>query len=93
MGKPKTLCVLLSLLLTSACSWNNKPTITQKPPLAIPAPNQLSFTPVKWVVIDSMICVDTKNYESLSENMERIQGFIVIQNTILKTYRDYYESK
>lgn len=92
MGKARTLFALSFLLATSACSWNNKPEISACPqPLNLPKPPPVVMTPVTWVVEDSKICVDTKNYEALSENMEKIQGFMVMQSTVIDAYQDYYE--
>lgn len=92
MELSKTLFALSFLLLSSGCSWNEPPVIINEPVhLDLPEPSPVLMTPVKWTVGNSLICVDTRNYEALSENMEKIQGHILLLREYEKAYRDYYE--
>ena len=51
------------------------------------------FSELKAQGVDPVLFgVMDKGYIDLSENMEKVQGFIVLQKQIIEKYKEYYES-
>ena len=63
---------------------------TERPPLVLPESPEVKMRPVQWEIKNSMICLSPEQYSNLSLNTDDIKNFIIIQNKIIKIYKDYY---
>lgn len=63
----------------------------EKPTLILPKSPEVKMRPVKWEIKNSMICLSPEQYSNLSLNTDDIKNFIIIQNKIIKIYKDYYD--
>lgn len=62
----------------------------ERPPLVLPKSPEVKMRPVQWEIKNSMICLSPEQYSNLSLNTDDIKNFIIIQNKIIKIYKDYY---
>lgn len=62
----------------------------ERPPLMLPESPEVKMRPVQWEIKNSMICLSPEQYSNLSLNTDDIKNFIIIQNKIIKIYKDYY---
>lgn len=63
----------------------------EKPTLILPESPEVKMRPVQWEIKNSMICLSPEQYSNLSLNTDDIKNFIIIQNKIIKIYKDYYD--
>lgn len=62
----------------------------ERPLLVLPESPEVKMRPVQWEIKNSMICLSPEQYSNLSLNTDDIKNFIIIQNKIIKIYKDYY---
>lgn len=62
----------------------------ERPTLILPESPEVKMRPVQWEIKNSMICLSPEQYSNLSLNTDDIKNFIIIQNKIIKIYKDYY---
>ena len=88
----KTLLFLI-LLVPVCLGCSSQPQIqNEKPTLILPESPEVKMRPVKWEIKNSMICLSPEQYSNLSLNTDDIKNFIIIQNKIIKIYKDYYKN-
>lgn len=102
----KKLIVLLILVLSSGCiKRNNCPTLVEKQPLALPAPEPVDLRDVNFLVIKKnnidkilakqkdpvLFCVNGDGYKDLALNLKDLTNYILVEKDILEKYRSYYE--
>ena len=85
----KTLVLVLSLGCVFGCSTQTQ-IQNERPPLVLPESPEVKMRPVQWEIKNSMICLSPEQYSNLSLNTDDIKNFIIIQNKIIKIYKDYY---
>ena len=96
----KTLSVISLLILAlfiSGCSQkefvaSKTEFITKEPLNLTPKPVDLEEVTFKVIILDqSYFALDSKNYEKMSINVQKLENYIKEQNIILKKYKEYYE--
>ena len=86
----KTLLFLILLVpVCLGCSTQSH-IQNERPPLVLPKSPEVKMRPVQWEIKNSMICLSPEQYSNLSLNTDDIKNFIIIQNKIIKIYKDYY---
>jgi len=61
--------------------------------LNLSSPDPVKLESVDVVLHNDLICVDERSYKNLMYNAAIVQNYIILQNQILESYRDYYEKK
>lgn len=85
--------LLFLILFVPVCSGCTQTQIqTEKPTLILPESPEVKMRPVQWEIKNSMICLSPEQYSNLSLNTDDIKNFIIIQNKIIKIYKDYYDA-
>ena len=88
----KTLLFLILLVPVCLGCSSQSQIQNEKPPLVLPESPEVKMRPVKWEIKNSMICLSPEQYSNLSLNTDDIKNFIIIQNKIIKIYKDYYKN-
>lgn len=85
--------LLFLILFVPVCTGCSQTQIqNEKPTLILPESPEVKMRPVKWEIKNSMICLSPEQYSNLSLNTDDIKNFIIIQNKIIKIYKDYYDA-
>lgn len=87
----KTLLFLILLVPVCLGCSTQSPIQNERPPLVLPKSPEVKMRPVQWEIKNSMICLSPEQYSNLSLNTDDIKNFIIIQNKIIKIYKDYYD--
>lgn len=87
----KTLLFLILLVpVCLGCSTQSH-IQNERTPLVLPKSPEVKMRPVQWEIKNSMLCLSPEQYSNLSLNTDDIKNFIIIQNKIIKIYKDYYD--
>ena len=89
--------MIFLILLVPVCLGCSGCTSTQslsdeRPTLVLPESPEIKMRPVQWEIKNSMICLSPEQYSNLSLNTDDIKNFIIIQNKIIKIYKEYYNN-
>lgn len=87
----KTLLFLILFVPVCLGCSTQSPIQNERPPLVLPKSPEVKMRPVQWEIKNSMICLSPEQYSNLSLNTDDIKNFIIIQNKIIKIYKDYYD--
>lgn len=88
----KTLLFLILLVPVCLGCSSQSQIQNEKPTLILPESPEVKMRPVQWEIKNSMICLSPEQYSNLSLNTDDIKNFIIIQNKIIKIYKDYYKN-
>lgn len=96
------LAIALTVLLLSSCA--KAPVIENQVPLKLSKPAPLKMREVKFVVLDDyssslelppsqkpIFGLSENSYLNLAQNLSDIQQYIVLLDSVLSAYKDYYE--
>ena len=86
--------LLLLVLLLTGCTrtLNVKSDLVEKVPLNISSPVAIDAKPVLISVQNDLICMSDNYYKNLVFNMTLIQNWIMLENQVLGSYKNYYET-
>ena len=83
--------LLFLILFVPVCLGCSQTQIqNERPALILPKSPEIKMRPVQWEIKNSMICLSPEQYSNLSLNTDDIKNFIIIQNKIIKIYKEYY---
>lgn len=87
--------ITLILFLCCICGCNSTPDERILLELSNPEPiTMLDYNITVFTVNDeAKICVSGEGYENMSKNMMELKRYIIQQNEIIKSYKNYYEKR
>lgn len=86
--------IILILFLCCICGCNITP---ERILLELPDPEPITMLDYNITVFavndEAKICVSGEGYENMSKNMMELKRYIIQQNEIIKSYKNYYEKR
>lgn len=102
-----SLCVIAGCLMLSGCSQKYEITnreLVQKTPLNLPSPEALTLNNISYVIItkdnniqvfkdnEVFYALSVQDYQDLALNLAKIKKYLIEQQQIIKSYKEYYEN-
>ena len=86
--------IILILFLCCICGCSSTP---ERILLELPDPEPITMLDYNITVFtvndEAKICVSGEGYENMSKNMMELKRYIIQQNKIIKSYKNYYEKQ
>ena len=86
--------IILILFLCCICGCNST---SKRILLELPDPEPITMLDYNITVFtvngEAKICVSGEGYENMSKNMMELKRYIIQQNEIIKSYKNYYEKR